>query len=110
MKHKKRRKSKRRTGRGGAKRPLPTQQEVEAPFEGVPRWDLPHCPGCDKIPKRWGLMGVWVRRDGTLEGTYTLCPACSELMQNPQSKYAVATRCEEAMTLWAEARRAKARE
>jgi len=109
MRRKKRRKFKRRSGRAGASRRRPTQQEVEAQFAGAPSWDLPHCPGCDEIPKRWAMVGLWVNRhNGMLDGTYTLCPTCAELAQNPQTKYAVFSRCEEAMKLWAEARRAKA--
>ena len=112
MKRKKRRSTKRRSrssqssGAGGG---FPSEDEILAQLDGAPSWDLPYCPGCDEIPKRWAMMAVWVNRhNGNLDGTYTLCPACAELAQNPLSKYALFARCEEAMKLWAEARRAKA--
>ncbi len=109
MIRKKRRKPKRRSGRSSsAKGQFPNQDDVLAQLDNAPSWDLPHCPGCDKVPKRWAMVAVWVNRhNGNLDGTYTLCPECAELAQNPLSKYAVFSRCEEAMTLWAEARRAK---
>lgn len=109
MKRKKRRKPKRSYGRSsGADGQFPTQEEILAQLDDAPSWDLPHCPGCDEIPKQWAMVAVWVNRhNGNLDGTYTLCAACAELAQNPQTKYAVFARCEEAMKLWAEARGAK---
>ena len=116
MKRKKRRKLKRRSssssGRSSsAKEKFPSREQILSQLDGAPSWDLPHCPGCDKVPKEWAMMAVWVNRhNGNLDGTYTLCAACAELAQNPHTKYAVFGRCEDAMTLWAEARRAKGSE
>ncbi|MGB0389819.1 MAG: hypothetical protein ACPGWR_33780 [Ardenticatenaceae bacterium] len=76
---------------------------------GVVCWDLPECPGCDQIADRWEMMALWVRRDGTLEATYMLCPQCSKLAGNPLTKYAVFSRCEDTLTLWSKSRNGKVR-